>query len=133
MRTRCRILSSSRDISCRDAACIDGVEIVERSESIVFALRQRVRTASSIVFYFPVVNFTGPFFILATVLFLANGAAADAGWIVEGRVVAIYDGDTITVLDIAAPRSTLCTSSQGDHADAEQGVDARLSEGKTPL
>jgi len=35
----------------------------------------------------------------ATILFLAAGASAAAGWIVEGRVVGVLDGDTITMLD----------------------------------
>jgi|SRR5215510_16510467 len=36
---------------------------------------------------------------VAAILFLAARAAAAAGWIVEGRVVSISDGDTITMLD----------------------------------
>jgi endonuclease YncB( thermonuclease family) len=39
--------------------------------------------------------------LLAAILFLALGAAHGAEWVVEGRVVGISDGDTITVLDDA--------------------------------
>ena len=39
--------------------------------------------------------------LLAAILALALGAAQAAEWIVEGRVVGVSDGDTITVLDDA--------------------------------
>ncbi len=44
---------------------------------------------------------TVPRLTVAAILLLAVGAATAAGWIIEGRVVAISDGDTITVLDEA--------------------------------
>ncbi len=37
--------------------------------------------------------------LLAAILVLALDSAQAAGWIVEGRVVGVSDGDTITVLD----------------------------------
>jgi endonuclease YncB( thermonuclease family) len=37
--------------------------------------------------------------LFAAILVLALDSAQAAGWIVEGRVVAVSDGDTITVLD----------------------------------
>jgi endonuclease YncB( thermonuclease family) len=37
--------------------------------------------------------------LLAGILFLAVGTAQGAEWLVEGRVVGVSDGDTITVLD----------------------------------
>ena len=39
--------------------------------------------------------------LLAAVLALALGTAQAAEWVVEGRVVGVSDGDTITVLDDA--------------------------------
>ena len=39
--------------------------------------------------------------LLAGILFLAVGTAQGTEWIVEGRVVGVSDGDTITVLDDA--------------------------------
>lgn len=37
--------------------------------------------------------------LLAAILFLAVGTTSAGGWIVDGHVVGISDGDTITVLD----------------------------------
>ena len=42
-----------------------------------------------------------PCLLVAAILSLAAGPANAAGWIVEGRVVGVSDGDTITVLDDA--------------------------------
>jgi len=38
-------------------------------------------------------------YLFAAIVFLALGTASAGGWIVEGHVVGISDGDTITVLD----------------------------------
>jgi endonuclease YncB( thermonuclease family) len=39
--------------------------------------------------------------LLAAILFLAFGTASAGGWIVEGHVVGISDGDTLALLDDA--------------------------------
>jgi hypothetical protein len=39
--------------------------------------------------------------VAAVILALALGIAQAAEWVLEGRVVAVSDGDTITVLDDA--------------------------------
>jgi len=37
--------------------------------------------------------------LIACALALASGAFGAESWVVEGRVVAVADGDTITILD----------------------------------
>jgi endonuclease YncB( thermonuclease family) len=39
--------------------------------------------------------------LVGAILFLASRAATAVGWIVEGVVVGVSDGDTITILDDA--------------------------------
>jgi endonuclease YncB( thermonuclease family) len=49
--------------------------------------------------------------ILLAVVLAAPVSAAPASWVVEGRVVGVVDGDTITVLDGAKTQHVVCLGS----------------------
>ena len=83
--------------------------------------------------------------LLAAILSVGVGAAQGAGWIVEGRVVGVSDGDTITVLDsekkqhkvrlngIDAPEKAQAFGERSRQSLAQMayGKDARLECDKT--